>query len=86
MTLWDKIHSMNKEQFAKWMASGNASCLSCAYRNTHKNKIECGKFSVCFEGYKLMLSMELDDIKQIEDTMNILEFLDKKSENVHDEE
>lgn len=80
MTLWDKIHSMNKEQFAKWMASGNASCLSCAYRNTHENKIECGKFSVCADGYNLMLSMELDDIKKILDTMNVLEFLDKEKE------
>lgn len=84
MTLWDKIHSMNKEEFAKWMASGNASCLSCAYRNTHENKIECGRFTVCAEGYNLMLSTELDAIKQIPDTMNVLEFLDK--ENEHDGE
>lgn len=81
MTLWDKIHSMNKEQFAKWMASGNASCLSCAYRSTHANNIECGRFSVCAEGYNFMLSMELDDIKKIPDTMNILEFLEKGNDN-----
>lgn len=84
MTLWDKIHSMSKEEFAKWMASGNASCLSCAYRNTHGNKIECGRFSRCAEGYKLMLSMELEEIKQIPDTMNVLQFLEK--ENEHDGE
>lgn len=84
MTLWDKIHFMNKEELAKWMASGNASCLSCAYRNTHGNKIECGRFSVCAEGYKLMLSMELEEIKKIPDTMNVLNFIDK--ENEHDGE